>query len=387
MNRGNRIFDALARPRLFFARRSLSAFHICGYTGVMAALALGMTLAAQTGLEYWVLGLIAGTVMATFLVVALATKIITGQEQLIYYHQEIAVMVMSAVVARLLHRPVLPYMDLTILSVGLFLACGRIGCMMVGCCHGRPCAFGVRYREEHAKEGFTTWLVGVRLFPIQIVESLWVFGVVICGSVMVLRHSAPGSALAFYTVTYGAARFIFEFVRGDTDRPYTWGFSQGQWLSLWLISIVIVAELQNHLAVAAWHNAVWASMIALMLSAAVRRKLDRTQKFLLLHPHHVSEVAEALRLAATADENGVRRLTVASTSLGVQISAGSIHDHEIAISHYTFSRRDGLNRESAAVLAKLIMQLRHTTGSTELLTGQGAFHLLVRPPEKELALQ
>ena len=127
-------------------------------------------------------------------------------------------------------------MDVTILGVGTFLAFGRIGCLMVGCCHGRPCHWGIRYRQEHAEEGFAHYLVGVRLFPIQAVESLFVFAVVMIGAVAVLRGRPSGTAFALYTIGYGFVRFCLEFFRGDTDRPYTLGFSQGQWLSLWLMS-------------------------------------------------------------------------------------------------------------------------------------------------------
>ena len=42
-----------------------------------------------------------------------------------------------------LELPVLPYLDLTCLGLGIFLVCGRQGCLMVGCCHGKPCGWGI----------------------------------------------------------------------------------------------------------------------------------------------------------------------------------------------------------------------------------------------------
>jgi prolipoprotein diacylglyceryltransferase len=41
------------------------------------------------------------------------------------------------------HEPIIPYLDVTILVIGIFLVCGRIGCLMVGCCHGKPHRWGV----------------------------------------------------------------------------------------------------------------------------------------------------------------------------------------------------------------------------------------------------
>src|SRR5439155_22019386 len=101
------------------------------------------------------------------------------------YHHEIDVMINAALLLWLLGQPLLPYLDLTILGIGMFLACGRVGCLMVGCCHGRPHSWGVRYKQEHADAGFAPYYVGVRLFPIQAVESLWVLSIVIVGNFFV----------------------------------------------------------------------------------------------------------------------------------------------------------------------------------------------------------
>ena len=265
----NRVFERLARTRMRLLRRDWPSFQLCGYTGLVFAIALGALLVVRSGLSLWVISAITLASMATFLVLAYATKIITGEEQLIYYHQEIAIMLVSALVARLLHGSVLPYMDVTILGVGTFLAFGRIGCLMVGCCHGRPCPWGIRYRSEHADEGFAHYLVGVRLFPIQALESLFVFLVVIAGSVAVLRGHPAGTAFTLYTIGYGFARFCLEFFRGDSDRPYTLGFSQGQWLSLWLMCGVVWAELAGRMPFHAWHLAVTLALPAIMLPVAI----------------------------------------------------------------------------------------------------------------------
>jgi prolipoprotein diacylglyceryltransferase len=381
-NKTGLVLDSLARTRIVVCNQRLAAFQVCGCTGLLCAIALGMALAGRTGLSCWVAAIIAAAAMATFLVVAFATKIITGEEQLIYYHQEIAVVMMSAAVARLLHRPVLPYMDVTILGVGIFLACGRLGCLMVGCCHGRPSAFGIRYREEHAEAGLPRYLVGVRLFPVQIVESFWVLLVVICGAIFVVQGKPPGSALAFYTIAYGAARFAFEFVRGDTKRPYTFGFSQGQWISLWLMGLLVWSERSGRIPSQPWHIMVVVSLPAIMLLTALWRKLDPAQAARILDPHHVSEVAGAIDwLGAPLSQNAVpitNPIAVARTSRGFHISEGTA-DSASRITHYTFSSEGlPLNRKSARVMAHLVLLLQQKQCRSELVAGgHGVFHLVL----------
>jgi prolipoprotein diacylglyceryltransferase len=381
---GNHIFDRMATTKIRIIGRRLPAFQFCGYFGVAAAVALSMALVGKTGLSYLVMGGIVGTAMLTFLGLVALTKVITGEEQIIYYHHEIAVMLVTMILVKALGHPVMPYLEITLLGVGMFLACGRVGCLMVGCCHGRPCAWGIRYREEHAAEGLAPYLAGLRLFPIQIVESLWVLIVVICGAALILRGHAPGTALAWYTVAYGSARFALEFFRGDTDRPYTWGFSQGQWLSLWLMSALIAAEFQGQIPFVRWHVAVVACVIVAMPLVALRRKFDRTRKFRLFHPHHVHEVAEVLRRADLATSAGTGNVMVSTTSMGLQISAVELHARHADICEYAFSCREGgMEHDTALMLAGLVMQLRRSRGSPELLSGtSGVYHLVVRKREE-----
>jgi Prolipoprotein diacylglyceryl transferase len=192
----------------------------------------------------------------------------------------------------------------------------------------------------------------------------------------VLDGRPAGSALAFYTIAYGAARFGFEFVRGDTDRPYTAGFSQGQWISLWLMLALIAAEFKGNMEFHAWHVVVVACVIGATPLAALHRKLDRTRRFHLFHPYHVGEIAEALRVAADQPGGG---MAVACTSMGLRISTAEITTTEFTVRQYAFSFHDsGMQPKTAAMLADLVMQLRHRTSSPELLPGeQGVFHLLV----------
>lgn len=396
-NQHESFLNSLARTKLRI-RKPWPAFQVCGYTGVLAAIAMTMLLAVKVGLSTWVMGLIIVSAMATFLTLAMTTEIITGEEQLIYYQQEIAVMLVSALVVKVLRQPVLPYLDLMILGIGTFLAFGRVGCLMVGCCHGRPFRWGIRYRSEHAEEGFAPYLVGVTLFPIQALESVWVFFVVVVGVIFMWKGQPPGSALAWYSIAYGAARFNLEFIRGDIERPYTLGFSQGQWLSLWLMSALIWTEWTGRMPFHAWHSLTVAGLVCIMVVAAVHRKLDRGQRFRIFHPYHVREVAavlsdpkpQAASIGVLADGKS-SRLRVECTSLGFQISQAKIHDAR-AVDYYTLSSRNcSIAQPAATLLADLILSLRGPKNETfvaRLVPGQfNAFHLMIsREHQKEAGI-
>jgi hypothetical protein len=386
----NRIFDKLARPQLSILYRNSSSYQVCGYTGLALAVLQGMILAAYEGLSLWVLTGVVGVAVLTFFGLVMSTKIITGEEQIIYYHHEIAIMILAAVFLWIINQPLLPYLDLLILGIGTFLFCGRVGCLMVGCCHGKPHKWGVCYRKEHADAGFTNYYVGVRLFPIQAVESIWVFGIVVVGIMFILKGRPPGEALAWYVINYDIGRFIFEFARGDPERPYHWGFSEGQWISLILMIAVVWAESLGTLPFHMWHIFATAGMVLTMIAVALIRYFRGVNKHKLLNPRHVSEVAEAVeKVSAMAAEkitlprgnNAHAVIPMSSTSLGIQITAGKIKDMAALIDHYALSsREEDMNNETAGILADLIVQLKHPSCSKELITrNRGVFHLLIRP--------
>jgi prolipoprotein diacylglyceryltransferase len=367
------------------SRWLVSPFKTSGYTGVMAAVAVTVTLVGIIGLSEWMLAVIVPAALSTFLVLVYATKIFTGEERIIYYHHEIGVMIVSALLLRALRQPLLPYLDITILGIGTFLTFGRIGCLLVGCCHGRPCRWGVRYGEDHAAAGFPSYLVGVRLFPIQAVESLWTLCTVLVGTFFVWTGSVPGTALAWYVIVYGLGRFFFEFARGDADRSYWLGFSQPQWLSLLLIGGVVRAELSGYLPSVRWHIGVFGFLVVTMIGVSAKRRMQKSLKFQLLHARHIQEVAGALDALCTSEGEsewqtaGQTVVAIASTSLGIRISGGEIGGGDGHVCHYAFSSRGSvLTERSARTLADLVRRLKNTDGHAKLIAGgQGVFHLLI----------
>ncbi len=392
----NSYLDKLVRPEFHAFHRSWSAYKVCGYTGETLLTVAGMTMAMYLDLSIWVVASLILLSAMTFLGLTMATKILIGEERIVYYHHEIAILMVVIILLRFLQQPILPYLDMTILGVGVFLICGRIGCFMVGCCHGRPHHWGVCYREEHAIAGFTSFFVGVRLFPIQAVESVYVLGSVLVGGYLVMSNHPPGEALAWYIITYDIGRFFFEFMRGDPGRPYYVGFSEGQWISILLMCFVVWAELYGIITFHLWHACATATLVLTMITVVLIRCFRRTAKHKLLHPRHVKEVAEAIELISkpkfdkasiSKPNNKPAIIDIGRTSLGIKISASKVKRDNDCIDHYAISSQNGaMNRETAKTLADIIVQLNQHLGSTEFITGkQGVFHLLIHSQKNAIA--
>src|ERR1035438_4476581 len=81
---------------------------VCGVAGLCLAVFMSLVLVERRGLSPWILAAIAVAAVSTFLSLAMLTKIVTGAETLVYYHHEIAVISVAAVLLSVLHRPVLP---------------------------------------------------------------------------------------------------------------------------------------------------------------------------------------------------------------------------------------------------------------------------------------
>jgi hypothetical protein len=347
---------------------------------------------AHLGLSELTLFGITGVVILTFLGLTMITKVIVGQELIIYYHHEIAVIAMVSVFLRATRQPALPYLDVAILGVGLFLAIGRLGCLMAGCCHGRPWRWGVTYGHEHVDAGFPEYLAGVRLFPIQPIESAFALVVVVTGILTILEGYPPGTAFTLYVLIYAAGRFCFEFFRGDPMRPYLWGFSEAQWTSLLIAIAEVWAEQADLLPSYTWHAAVPLLLLTAMLGSGLKKRFEPLSWLDLLHPSHIRELAEAVQLLkGTLDPSQMTTslqcafrsnvIHVASTSLGCRISAGGLKDGSPWIRHYTLSHQSApLSASVARLLADTIRRLHHPSCSFELVSGGlGVFHMIVAP--------
>ena len=355
----------------------ISTFQICGVAGFAAAIAVGLVSGAHLGLSVGSIAVLGGAAVLSFFVVAIATWASLGVERLVFYRHEIVVLAVVALASAASGRRALVYLDVATIALGVFLAIGRIGCAMVGCCHGRPARFGLRYGDDHAAAGFAWWLVGVPLAPVQVIESAAVALLTGVAAVWLWSGGAPpGGVLARQLVCYALLRFALELARGDVERFAWLNLSEAQWTAVALAVGVAAAERAGVLPASVWHG----GAAAILLGAAVLTIL-RPRRARLLAPAHVAEIARALR-----DEHGgaSTNVHVLATSLGVRLSASALPDAPSAGRHlYTLS---GVDARGARSLASLILLLRRpvvAASRSELLeTRAGIFHLILRPPDR-----
>jgi hypothetical protein len=372
-------------PRIWvqiFGRR-VRSFQFFGGLGIALAVALSTTLAALSGLSPVVMAVISVVAVLTLFTLVAITILISGEERIVYFHHEIAVVAITTVLLKILGQPILPFLDILILGLGVFLACGRSGCLMAGCCHGLPHRWGVNYGLEHSRDGFPACLVGARLFPIQAIEAAYVACTVLAGVCLFLAEHRPGDIVSLYAVAYGVGRFSFEFARGDSERSYYVGFSQAQWISVIQTGSVASAAACGWLPSHTWQIAA-AGMLGIAVAAiTLRRGFRRGDDHRLFQPCHIYELAQAIDTAIDpgCGGAGAESPRVITTSLGIQITAGVIGVDGSVVYHYALSHRTrSLSDRTGRRVARLVSLLEYPDSRSRIIKGRGGtFHLLIEP--------
>jgi hypothetical protein len=281
--------DAFARLH-WDAGRRLGSYRACGAAGFVAGLGLVLALAWVTGASRVAVAAVVIAVPVSFLLAVRLSRAIFGYERIVFFEKALVALGTTALALLALGQDVLAGLDLATLGIGTFLALGRVGCLMVGCCHGRPSRWGIRYGADHGRAGLSWYLVGRRLFPIQLVDGLVSLVLVGAGVLATQWPHAPGSIAAGWLVGYSAARFVEEMFRGDAARPCLLGLSEAQWTAA-LLAVVIASAGYGPGRGAAVASILAASALALALT---RRHLARTA-WGLTSPWHLDEVHRALQ--------------------------------------------------------------------------------------------
>ncbi len=104
---------------------------------------------------------------------------------------------------------------------------GRIGCHLVGCCHGIP--YNGRFAVIYSHSLYAP--NDIRLFPVQLLEA---FGEFMIGFYLLYscKRRNGASAIAMYMVLYSIMRFFLEYLRGDSVRGSFYLFSTSQVISI-----------------------------------------------------------------------------------------------------------------------------------------------------------
>jgi Prolipoprotein diacylglyceryl transferase len=117
-------------------------------------------------------------------------------------------------------------------GLALTLSIGRVGCLFMGCCHGRARREGVCYPWLPPWRLAKKW-APVRLFPLQAVEAVGLLVLALVGAI--LARTFQGWGAPVIAAGYATMRFELELWRGD-QRRYIWRLSYSQWACLLVIA-------------------------------------------------------------------------------------------------------------------------------------------------------
>jgi hypothetical protein len=263
--------------RLFHRRGTI--FRACGFLGLVCAVVVTATLAIHLSLSLWLVFSIFLSALSLFFGYLLFSRFTRRAPQLVLYRYFIASIGVSLILSWLSGQPILPHLDVTVVGFGAFVACGRVGCFVVGCCHGGPSRLGICYREENITAAFPPQLLGVRLFPIQIVESLWLAFILSWGCYQIWTGYVPGEVVGWFIAAYCPARFLFELARWRTAHSLYRGLSEAQWTSIGLVASLVLLERFTVLPPSSWHwlVAIFLALVAIIVIVATEVKRFRGQ--------------------------------------------------------------------------------------------------------------
>ncbi len=145
-----------------------------------------------------------------------------------------------------LHRHRMPLWTTTdVFAPGIALGhvVGRMGCLLAGCCFGRPTSvpWAITFHSPVAASNVGTPL-GVPLHPTQLYDAgaeLLILGVLLWMERGRGQLSFPGRTFWTYLLLYGVSRFVIEFYRGD-HRGMIGVLSTSQFVSIVLVPLSIV---------------------------------------------------------------------------------------------------------------------------------------------------
>ena len=359
----------------------MHSFHFFGVLGFICGTILGVLVSVKLQLNPYIVLLMSGVGAATFFSLTFLSKWIAGKEVIVYYHHEISIILLCTLALFLIKAPILRYLDISILGIGVFLGFGRIGCYSVGCCHGKPFKQGVKYGQQHVEAGFTWYYKDVPLFPVQLIESLYVSLIVTTGVILLFNDVTPGTVLVCYTVIYGLMRFVLEFFRGDPERPLRLGLSEAQWTTLVLVTITFGMSQAGWLPEYKWHFFILALLLG--ISSVVILFYRNKTGYLLFTAPHIRQVANGLdRLANQPDGHSPvhpGNILIYTTPAGLNLSCGDYKSGEDIIRHYTLSIKKKKNLVAGPVrkMANLISRLEAQEGYCKIIEkDQGVYHII-----------
>jgi phosphatidylglycerol---prolipoprotein diacylglyceryl transferase len=163
----------------------------------------------------------------------------------VFYGGLIAALVVALWLVRRYGLSIWTAADLFAPGIALGHVIGRLGCLLAGCCYGKPTSmpWGITFNNPVAAANVGTPL-GIPLHPTQIYDA----GAELLILIVLLiteRRGKPFAGRTFwlYMLLYGISRFIIEFYRGD-DRGTLIGLSTSQAVSVVAVPLAILMLLR-----------------------------------------------------------------------------------------------------------------------------------------------
>ena len=164
----------------------------------------------------------------------------------VWYGGAIGGIAAGLIFARIRQLPLAKWLDFSAPIIALGYACGRIACLLTGCCFGAICDLSQGFRFR---------------YPTQIFAVIWE----LCVFVLLLRLEAncrktiahdrrqpswyyeEGALFYFWLVCHGIGRMIMELFRADDRGASILGFSISTWISIAFVGVGLnrLAHLQR----------------------------------------------------------------------------------------------------------------------------------------------
>ncbi|HEY1662279.1 MAG TPA: prolipoprotein diacylglyceryl transferase [Verrucomicrobiae bacterium] len=119
-------------------------------------------------------------------------------------------------------------------SVALGSVFGRAGCLLNGCCYGRPTnvPWAITFTNPQAHDLSGTPL-NIPLHPTEIYDGLLNLALYFFLAWLFRRKKFDGQIFATYLMCYAIARAVVEYFRGDySDLHYHFGLTPAQWIGV-----------------------------------------------------------------------------------------------------------------------------------------------------------
>ncbi|OFZ82383.1 MAG: prolipoprotein diacylglyceryl transferase [Bdellovibrionales bacterium RIFOXYD1_FULL_53_11] len=145
------------------------------------------------------------------------------------------------------HRiPVWKAMDVMIPGLVVAHMFGRFGCLMAGCCFGKPteCRLGIRFESELVDKAFR----GIPLHPTQLYEATALLVLFIGLYWLGKRKKFDGQVVLTYFMAYPVIRSVIEVFRGDEIRGFVVDgiISTSQFISALVFAAALAVFIRLH---------------------------------------------------------------------------------------------------------------------------------------------